>query len=492
MASLADLLTQLQDSEGQTPRAPWRGPGERPAPGANAPDPMPKWYRDVQPYPVNVPAAIEGLGAVAGVTGGPANAVRGGLQYGAEIARSAATSPMALALGGGALATLLGAGSTNSGELSALDRLLQQQKDLSEQRATAQRERDAQMKGGGGRRPGVGPAYDAANADIARLDAQLGQLQPLIAEELKRKARADYLASPEGKLEMEREQKKFAEEQAKAERGKPTREKLPEWAQDFVIPAAGVAGAGITYGLTRRGNNQYNAAVERFMKAQKAGNPAEMALAQEAVKALESPSLASTLTKYTAAGLPAEVRMYELYNDLKKDPESRAFKEADKRIHDPMMLGLDIGGSLASSLIAYGLGSKLAPTADRAMGAAIAKRNPYENAPSLADGLATAQRAGEGLRKLGPDGAGELPRLLQAEQAKGLPAPTPTAAQPSSGGNLPAPLEGPGPVPAASANQPAPQSPLIKPDARGVPYDTRTGHKIPKKYYDILDLGKKD
>ena len=122
----ADILKRMA-LEGGPPKAPWRGPGERPVPGPNEPDNMPKWYRDVQPYPVNVPAAIEGLGATAGMTAGPARAITSGLRYGGDIAKSAANSPLGAALLGGLGLSMAGASDTNSQELKPLDRLLEQE-----------------------------------------------------------------------------------------------------------------------------------------------------------------------------------------------------------------------------------------------------------------------------------------------------------------------------------------------------------------------------
>ncbi len=456
----ADILKRMA-LEGGPPKAPWRGPGERPVPGPNEPDNMPKWYRDVQPYPVNIPAAIEGLGATAGMTAGPAGAITSGLRYGGDIAKSAANSPLGAALLGGLGLSMAGASDTNSQELKPMDRLLEQQKMLLDARSKAQAGLDAQLNGKKGATAGEGPKSKAFQKDIDALDAQLTDLRGMIRDEQRRdgdrekaRLRKEWENSAEGKAAL-----------AKERAGLPTRERLWGDYQDMAMPAAFAAGTTISGLLTKRSNNIAQHAIDRYMAAQRAGDPAMMALAQKAVQNSQNPGIGTQIGKVFSAGLPVEMRGYELLNDLHKDPESKAFKDANALIHDPMRLGVEGGSALATALTAYGLGSKIPRPADKDLGKAIAEPNPYAKAEELATNYKKALDAGVDLKNAHPGAfsaqpmppeaqPGMLAGLLRRLVGKGEPSPTPTVAPPTAGQNPPAPPANPAPAPAAPANPP--------------------------------------
>src|SRR5690242_17025706 len=64
-----------------------------------------------------------------------------------------------------------------------LQQLLQQRESLDQQRMLAVQERDAQLKGTGGRGKGRGPIYDEKNAEVQRLTTEMGALDKSIAFE---------------------------------------------------------------------------------------------------------------------------------------------------------------------------------------------------------------------------------------------------------------------------------------------------------------------
>ena len=379
---------------------PFYAPEGREVPSSSAP----AWLRNAQPYPVNLPAALEGALMSTGMSGGPAGAVTSAVRH---AGRSLAASPLvqALGLGGGALA--LTSGDAGSGEPSTLDRLLGRQAELARQRAAAIAERDAQTSGKNGAKAGRGPNYDKSVAEIERIDRQSSELTPLLKAEQERARLEEYNKSPQGQLEAQQKRKAFEDEQAAKDRGKPVRENLPSWAQDLVIPASTIAGVALTRHLTGKSNAEYQRALDRFMNGQKTGDVAAMALGKAQLAELEKPSIMGAAKTAGSALLPAEVRGLETAIDLAKPNDTRAHQEANDRIHDPWALAREMGTTGASSLFAYGAGSKTArPHVDRSLGRAIANGNPYAGAPQLADDYGTALRLSEDLRMLGQTGHG--------------------------------------------------------------------------------------
>lgn len=285
------------------------------------------------------------------------------------------------------------------------------------------------------------------------------------------------------------------EAQAEKDRGKPVRENLPEWGQDLVIPAATVAGTLLTRHFAGKSNAEYKRALDGFMKAQAEGNPAEMAVRRTQLADLEKPNIGRGLKTAASALAPFEVRGMETAIDLNKDPSSRAFKEANDRIHDPWSVGRDLVSTGASSALAYGIGSKMAsPYVDRSLGRAISSTNPYAGAADLAKNYGTALRAGEDLQALRPSVGGApleerslLQRLLGTGSAKGVPEPQPTIPrptfepfQPASGLVSPRQLPAPEVVPSLPSASSAPETKVIY---RGKDSLGRTYHKDPDNGY---------
>jgi hypothetical protein len=267
----------------------------------------------------------------------------------------------------------------------ALDRMLDQQRELTAQRKAAQAERDLQVKGGGAIKGGRGPNYNKAQEELERLDVELGKLSTQIGT-------AQEGMTPAAKLKAERDRAAFEETERAKEFGKPIREYLPPALANSVPIIATGAGILATRGITGKFNAEYNAALNGYRTAEKAGDVAEMALRRAQLAKLEETTVGNTLPTVLAAGLPAEIRLTETAIDANRDPHSRAYTEAWDRIKDPAAMAFDVGTAALSSGVAYGLGSKFAKNPpERSLGQAIV--TPYhKNAISLSDDVANVPK----------------------------------------------------------------------------------------------------
>jgi hypothetical protein len=321
-----------------------------------------------------------------------------------------------------------------------------------------------------------------------------------------------------------------AEAKERETRGAPVRESLPPILSKTMPIWTGVLGAMATRGIFNKWNAEYNSALNAYRAAAKTGDVPQMALRQTQLQKLETHTPWKNPVTYLAAGLPAELRLGEHAIDMRNDPESRAHKEADARMHDPWAVGQDVGTSLLSAGTALGMGAKFSKDQpERALGKAIASREAYQAAPELADDYATALRAGEGLRKqhpsllaAQPDEPGFLRWLRGSRRETGVSAPeypslpgTVVQGGPSSAGQprLPAPepippteklserlpkyreAAGPPPGPEAPSSLPSASSAPTFPgtdiplppgaalNSRGLPYNEHTGHPLKKQIY---------
>jgi hypothetical protein len=399
------------------------------------PDRMPSWYRNIQPYDINVPAAIQGMLMSSGTTGGPGGAVTGAFRHGAEqIAASPLAQRLAGLVGMGGAGAVAGMPSEVGSADNSLDQMTHQLNALIKQREAAQAERESQVKGGKGITPGRGKNYEAANEELRRVDDAIGKMTKIIEVER-------YNQSPAGVLEAETKRKAFEDQKKAEEYGKPIREHLPAWASNALPAIATGAGIGTMMVLKGRANKEYGRALEGFREAEKGGNLPEMALRRAQLADLEKGTVGGKLATGAAALLPAEVRLIETVIDANNDPKSRASKEAWARIKDPASLAWDVGTTGLSSALAYGIGSKFAPhQPDRSLGRAIAAQNPYGGATHLADDYGSALKLSEGLRRLRQSAPGA--QALEAnppappDLAKVLAQPSPTQGQlpPRAGG----------------------------------------------------------
>lgn len=445
MASLADLLTQLQEAEGQqAPRAPWRGPGERPMPGVNEPDMMPRAYRQVQPYPVNIPAAIEGLGAMSGVTGGPVGAVTSG-------AKSIAGSPMAqkLAASGAAFLGLTAPSMANKDEKPAgasmapanqayLDLLGQQsalQKRLDEARAkmeAAQRSMDVQEKTGRG--PKYNEALQAltgAKADYNTLDTQMRSLLPAIANEQKK-------TDPEYLLKLDQEKQKVAEEQKRRTMNTSVKELFADvapYAPGISATLALGAGAGLKGAYVKKFNENMTDLNTRWGKAVEGGNKT----LAEALQA-EAKALADKGPKGTGAAIGTGVAIGEFGQVLPIAADyAKAIPGSDlyNKTTDSMKDWGDVGGRMLTGALLGGIPAKVgssiaARNTVRPTGYAAETRSmpdpgpsPPPSSPSSPNGLGPQGSGTSTMSPQGPVGtpansnSGSMARLLKDGLASG-------------------------------------------------------------------------
>jgi len=152
-------------------------------------------------------------------------------------------------LAGGALATSAGqAGEDLRAEAAArqtsddratmaaaarqLETALEQRKSLDQQRSIATAERDAELKGQGGKTAGRGKNYTAKEAEISRLSSEMERLDATIAD-LRRRSSPEY-ASYVAKV---REAEQARQDTLQKSR-KPFEEAHPDWAaRQWTIPA---------------------------------------------------------------------------------------------------------------------------------------------------------------------------------------------------------------------------------------------------------------
>lgn len=415
MASLADLLTQLQEAEAAqqvAPRAPWRGPGERPAPGVNTPDMMPRAYRELQPYPVNIPAAIEGLGAMAGVTGGPANAVTSG-------AKAVAGSPLAqkLAAAGATILGLTAPSMANKGEGQAgqsmapsnqayLDLLGQQsalQKRLDEARAkmeAAQRSMDLQEK------TGRGPKYNEAlqsltqaKADFSGLDTQMKALIPAIANEQKK-------TDPAYLLELKQEEDKVAEEKKRRTMNTSVKEMFSDVAP--VAPAGSAvlalaAGKGIKGAYVDKYNKNMNELSTRWGEAVKGTNKGLAEALQKEATDLAAKGPGGTWSAIgTGIGIGELGQVLPVAADYAKAvPGSDLYKKTVEGMQNPA----EVGGRMFTGALLGGIPAKVgssfaARNAVRPTGYAAETRSMPDPGPSQPPSSPSSPNG------LGPQGSG--------------------------------------------------------------------------------------
>lgn len=186
-------------------------------------------------------------------------------------------------------------------------------------------------------------------------------------------------------------------------RGRPIREYLPPALANTLPIWAGVAGGLLARRSFNKYNAEYNSALEGYRGAEKTGDAAEMAIRKNQLAGLETNTPWKDPSTYLAAGLPLELRGMEHVIDANRDPSTRAYQEAQTRIHDPAAVAFDVGTGLFSSATALGLGAKLSKAQpERSLGRAIASENAYGDAPKMAEQLGTALRAGEDLKALRP------------------------------------------------------------------------------------------
>ncbi|HWK42693.1 MAG TPA: LPD23 domain-containing protein, partial [Croceibacterium sp.] len=142
---------------------------------------------------------------------------------GAAIARAL---PRVAGLAAGGLGLSAMVSDAGQGSESPLQQLYAQQSSLAARRDEAVRARDREGA------TGKGPRFQAADAEVRRLEAELSGLNAMISDENRRN-------SPEYQMEMQRKADELAREQKEKEAATPFRERYPEIAG--ALPYAGYA-----------------------------------------------------------------------------------------------------------------------------------------------------------------------------------------------------------------------------------------------------------
>jgi len=128
-------------------------------------------------------------------------------------------------------AALLGFSSqAGLGSESPLQELLKQRGSLDRQRALAVEERDAQVKGEGGRSAGRGPIYDGKDLEVRRLTDEMQGIDAMISEANKQSSEASRRSSPEYQMELQKKAQELDVERKAKEAATPFRQKYPDTA----------------------------------------------------------------------------------------------------------------------------------------------------------------------------------------------------------------------------------------------------------------------
>jgi hypothetical protein len=383
--------------------------------------------------------AVEKFGRATGDAAAGMTGVPWAVQTGDELAE-------ALARGGSGLPDFA---PSAQAEQDKLQQLLKQRESLDQQRMMAVQERDAQLKGAGGRGKGRGPIYDEKDAEVKRLTTEMGALDRSIGFE-------QNLRDPNFQREQARLDKEAAAAEAKRFSEAPFREKYPAWAAS--LPNYGIAasmGVPALMGVAKNlrtffpgsPTGRMRAAVGENEMARESGNQlSEQISRAELGNLLKSqPTMGGEATKAgTAAAsggaLAAEASMYPYQYDAFNLPEGQAKDKAAAEALDWRNYAKRAGIGTATGLSGYKAGTHYTP----------ARNAPIARAQSLVD-----------------------------NPPKSLPPPIPLNAAPVP--QLPPP--GGGGQAAAQPNAPPPLPPGMAYDVKGVPYDIRTGYKIPAKYF---------
>jgi hypothetical protein len=218
-----------------------------------------------------------------------------------------------------------------------------------------------------------------------------------------------------------------AETQEREQRGAPIRESLPPILSKTMPIWTGVLGGMATRGIFNKWNKEYNGAVQAYRNAEKTGNAVEMSMRKNQIGDLEKNTPWKNPVTYMAAGLPLELRAAEHGIDMRAGEDTRAYKDANRRIHDPYELGYDVGTGILSAGTALGLGAKFSKDQpERALGRTIAAGTAYDDAPLLAAKYENALQAGQALPVARPAAPQAAPTLWN--RLFGTPPQTPPAA----------------------------------------------------------------
>lgn len=391
----------------------------------NEPDMMPRAYRDLQPYPVNIPAAIEGLGAMSGVTGGPVGAVTSG-------AKSIAGSPLAqkLAATGATLLGLTAPTTANKDEApkgnsiaptnkAYLDLLGQQaalQKRLDAARAKMETAQQAMTRE---ERTGRGQNYNKAledltqaKADFNGLDTQMKALIPAITTEANKQ-------DPAYQLKMKQEEDKVAEEKKRRTMNTSVKEMFSD-----VAPFAPAISAGLAYGAGRaikgsyvdKFNTNANEINKRWQEAVASGNKTLASALQTEAQALANKGPGGTMAAIgTGIGVGELGQVLPVAADYAKAiPGSDLYNKTVEGMKNPwevggrMFTGALLGGIPAKVGSSFAARNTVRPTGYAAETRAMPDQGPSPppSSPGSPNGLGPQ---GSGTSPMSPQGPAGTP-----------------------------------------------------------------------------------
>lgn len=459
--------------------------------------------QELQPYPVNAPAAVEGLLMSSGMTGGAPGAV---MQGGRSLYEAAAASPMARYLmsaaglgGAGAVVASPSEAGKGSDASSALRDLYSQQSTLQQQMEEARARREGFRPKNRKPSPQQDPQYTEADAEFKRLSSQFEGLTKTIAEEVKRN-------SPEAILAAETAQKEADAAQRKKSMNTSVKEMFADVAPYTPVASATLAaflGSKIKGNYVDKFNTKINDLLGRWESAVKSGNkPLAEALETE-FKALDKAGPGGTKQALGAGAVVGELgQLGPVVADYSKSiPGSDLYKETTKSMTDPW----EVGGRIFSGL-AWGMG----PAEVAALMAGRKRASPTgfsAETRAMGDGLGPAPGLAlpspggpPGLGGGGQGGQLALPPPQPPGQALGPPTaggPTsaqstgastlseflsnPTLAEKMKAGRQAVPEPATPPIPeAANVNKAPPRGKAWAPEGKGSKIrDKKTGHFDP-------------
>lgn len=175
--------------------------------------------------------------------------------------------------------------------------------------------------------------------------------------------------------------------------GKPLREKYPALATAATVAGPLLAGGMAKYGMSKIASSLDDAVTSAMAKEAAGDSVGFVRAAQVAGNKASSAPLKQAATVGAAATIPADVQNLMDVTDYKAAPRwSRAYKEAETTFADPTEWAKRQVPALASGAIGATVGAKLAPSAPRAEARSMAQSlNGLDDRPTLSRMLQSQQ-----------------------------------------------------------------------------------------------------
>jgi hypothetical protein len=321
-----------------------------------------------------------GVGSVAGVAA----------PFGA-IARGVSSLPKAAKVGLGALGAYGVGNSAATGETDTgnLKQYLAEKDGLSRKLEAFTAQREAQRPKGRAPSPSIDKQFFSFDQEVKRVESQIQAVNDMIATENQR-------SDPRFKLQMEEESRQRDEKIRREKLDQPFNERHPYVAGTLAAAAPVASFAMARYGLGKIASTGAKYA-DDLVAARQAGDVAGMMEAAGKLKQWNEwyrilPKQAAAVALPATA--PVDARVFGDLMDKYTLPESsKAQQRASAKFSDPKQYAKDSATSIASGLIASGLGAKFAPSAPRGEARALLDiYGPNKKADDFAD-LLTSQAA---------------------------------------------------------------------------------------------------